>query len=90
MILLSSQRSHCDAKKNSGVVDRSKGVGQKRMNIMYDWQLSSGNPGCEEEGSSSNRTSSLCLGVTLHPRDKAQVLFVRQSSAVEGCEKMGR
>jgi len=33
-------------------------------------------------------TSSLCLGATWHPCEKAYVLFVRQPSAAEGFEKM--
>ena len=35
-------------------------------------------------------TSGLHLGITRHPCDKTHALFVRQPSAAESCEKMGR
>jgi len=35
-------------------------------------------------------TGGLCLGITWHPCDKIHSVFVRQPSAVKGCEKMGR
>jgi len=35
-------------------------------------------------------TSSLCLGITWHPCDKIHAVFVRQPSAAESCQKMGR
>jgi len=37
-----------------------------------------------------SRTSGLCLGITWYPCDKTHALFVRQSSAAESYEKMGR
>jgi len=38
----------------------------------------------------STGTSGLYLGVTQHPCDKAHTLLVRQPSAAEGCQKIGR
>ena len=35
-------------------------------------------------------TSGLCLGITWHPCDKTNVLFVRQPSAAESFNEMGR
>jgi len=35
-------------------------------------------------------TSGLCLGITRHPCDKPHAVFVRQPSAAESCQKMGR
>ena len=37
-----------------------------------------------------SRASGLCLGIMRHSCDKPQAVFVRQPSAAESCEKMGR
>ena len=37
-----------------------------------------------------SRTSGLCLGITRHSFDNPHALFVRQPSAADSCEKMGR
>ena len=61
------------------------GVGEKQEKAAEEGGMQRGRIQLEPSG-----TSSLCLGVTCHPCDKAHVTFVRQPSAAEGCERMSR
>jgi len=64
----------------------------------YQCESAGGKEKAAQEGGTHRRriqlepseTSGLCLGITRHPCDKVHALFVRQPSAAEGCEKMGR